>query len=251
MKSKILLAYLCLNFNRHVSIDSVIEAVWGEESPASARKNAQLYVSRFRKLARGATDMQLATTGDGYRLSIDPEQVDLERSERLRFLGKESVRSGAHGKAVQLFREAIQLWRGEPLSGLAQTPMMKSEEARLKQIRLGLWLEYFSAQLTRGQYSEIIPELIAVVASNPHQERLRADLMLALWRTGERHAALEVYRDVYQVLADEFGISPGRRLQMLHQALLTDDAAAVEDAYDPLDSTLEHSGTLAGYPGGR
>ncbi|MGW2182434.1 AfsR/SARP family transcriptional regulator [Streptomyces sp. NPDC001732] len=227
-KPQILLAHLCLNANRHVSSGSIIEAIWGAQPPPSARKNVQLYVSRLRRLFERVSHIRLATTGDGYQLSTAPDQVDLERCMRLLEFGKESRRNGNPEQAGELFHEAIRLWRGKPLSGLAQTPVMQAEAARLDQLRLGLLMEYFRTQLIIGRHVEIIPELLATVAAHPHQERLRADLMLALWLSGQRHEALAVYRETYQILADDLGIPPGRQLQALHQAILADDAEAVE-----------------------
>ncbi|MEU6480996.1 AfsR/SARP family transcriptional regulator [Streptomyces sp. NPDC047017] len=223
-KPQILFAYLCLNVNRHVSVGDIIEATWGERPPSSARKNVQLYVSRLRRQFHRAADIRLITTGDGYQLSAESGQVDLERCRRLGQLGKEKLRNGAPGEAAGLLGEAIRLWRGKPLSGLTKTLFMQGEAARLEQFRLGLLMNYFQAQLADGQHFEIIPELLAAVADHPHQERLRAGLMLALWRSGQRRAALAAYREAYQLLADELGISPGRQLHALHQAILADDA---------------------------
>jgi DNA-binding SARP family transcriptional activator len=227
VKSQILFAYLCLHANRHVSVGSIIEATWGQEPPTSARKNVQLYVSRLRRQVKDAADVQLVTTGDGYRLSAEAGQVDLERCQRLWRLGKESFDNGALKQARGHLREAIQLWRGSPLSGLTRTLVMQTEAARLEQFRLGLLMKYFQAQLADGQHVEVIPELLAAVTAHPHQERLRADLMLALWRSGQRYAALATYREAYQLLADELGITPGRRLEALHEAILADDAELV------------------------
>lgn len=223
-KPQILFAYLCLNVNRNVSVGNIIEAIWGETPPSSARKNIQLYVSRLRRQFTYATDVRLITTSDGYQLAVESDQVDLERCQHLWQLGQESFRNGAPEEAGRLLRKAIQLWRGKPLSGLTQTLVMQAEAARLEQFRLGLLMKYFQAQLADGQHFEIIPELLATVADYPHQERLRADLMMALWRSGQRHAALASYREAYQLLADELGIFPGRQLHALHQAILADDA---------------------------
>ncbi|MFF7472134.1 BTAD domain-containing putative transcriptional regulator [Streptomyces sp. NPDC008092] len=226
-KPQILFAYLCLNVNRHVSVGNIIEATWGERPPSSAKKNTQLYVSRLRSQFGRTADVRLITTSDGYQLSVESDRVDLERCQRLWQLGKESLQNGAPKEAGRLLREAIRLWRGKPLSGLTKTLFMQAEAARLEQFRLGLLMKYFQAQLADGQHFEIIPELLAAVDDYPHQEQLRADLMLALWRSGQRHAALAAYREAYQLLADELGISPGRQLRTLHQAILADDAEIV------------------------
>ncbi|MFF2511188.1 BTAD domain-containing putative transcriptional regulator [Streptomyces sp. NPDC058086] len=223
-KPQILFAYLCLHANRHVSVDNIIEAVWGEAPPSSAKKNIQLYVSRLRRQFAYATGVRLITTSDGYQLTAESDQVDLERCQQLWQLGQESLHNGATKEAGRLLREAIRLWRGKPLSGLTHTLVMQAEAARLEQFRLGLLMKYFQAQLADGQHFEIIPELLATVADHPHQERLRADLMMALWRSGQRHAALATYREAYQLLADDLGIFPGRQLHALHQAILADDA---------------------------
>ncbi|MDT0266573.1 AfsR/SARP family transcriptional regulator [Streptomyces sp. DSM 44915] len=232
LKQQTLLAYLCLHQNSQVSIDGLTEAIWGERAPASARKNVQLYVSRLRQLiGREHPTPRLVTTGGGYMLAAEPGAVDLDRCHGLWRLGRQHLQEGADERAGELFNEAIGLWRGPSLTGLAQTVVMQAEAARLEQLRITLLADYFEARLNVGQHADVIPDLVRLVALHPHQEELRRHLMLALWRSGQRHEALATYRQGYHLMVNELGIEPNRRLRLLHRAVLADGA---EPALRPL-----------------
>ncbi|GAB2578841.1 hypothetical protein GCM10027168_09650 [Streptomyces capparidis] len=225
VKQQTLLAFLCLHANRHVSVTGLIDALWGGAPPPSSRKNVQLYVSRLRRLlATGRAVSRLTTVGDGYVLSTPPETVDLARCQVLWERGRESMRRGDPEQAARRFREAVELWRGRPLSGLDQTPVMRAEAARLEQLRLALLGDYHQAQLDVGRYAEAIPDLVRLVRLHPHEERLRGHLMLALWRSGQRPKALATYLEAYHAMVDDLGIEPTQRLRVLHRAILADGA---------------------------
>ncbi|MDF3290314.1 AfsR/SARP family transcriptional regulator [Streptomyces silvisoli] len=238
-KQQILLAYLCLNANRQVSITGLVEAIWGESPPLSAKKNVQLYVSRLRRLIAGTKEVRLVTAADGYLISITPDQLDVERCQRLLQRARLCLQRCASEQACALFGEALQLWRGRPLSGLSQTSVMQAEIARLEQLRLALLTDYYEAELAVGRYAGAIPDLVRLVALHPHQERLRGHLMMALWRSGQRETALATYRQVYRLMADELGIEPSRPLQLLHQAVLADDIEAGSNSYSQWISSPE------------
>ncbi|GGU81782.1 hypothetical protein GCM10010260_12840 [Streptomyces filipinensis] len=226
-KQQALLAYLCLHANRHVPVRRLIDAMWGDAPPASARKNVQLYVSRIRKLVEGGDGITLMTVGDGYVLSVTPGQLDLDCCRRLWDRGQEYLRTGAVQQASALFHEAGQLWRGEALSGLATTVAMQAETARLEHLRISLLSDLFASQLHLGRNAEVIPDLVRLVALYPHQERLRGYLMTALWRSGQRDEALATYLNAYHLMVEDLGIQPGRHLQLLYQAILADEAREV------------------------
>lgn len=223
-KQQTLLAYLLLHANRYVPFPELIEALWGDTPPASARKNIQLYASRLRRLlARNSETVQLVTKGNGYLLSLEPGQLDLDHCRDLQRRGRESLECGAPGQASDLLRRAITMWRGHPLDGVAHTLAMQAEAACLEELRMTLQVEYFRAQLAADRHLDAVPELTRLVARFPYEERLRSQLMVALWACGRRHKALEVYRAGYRHLRDGLGVAPGGALQAIYQRILLDD----------------------------
>jgi DNA-binding SARP family transcriptional activator len=198
-KQRALLALLLLNANRVVPRDRLIDELWGDEPPDNAVTAVQVYVSRLRKLF---PESRLETRAPGYLLRIDPDELDLDRFERLRTSGR--------------LREALGLWRGPAVSELP------SEHARLEDLRLAVLEERLEADLEQGRHAELVGELELLVADEPHREGLRALLLIALYRSGRQAEALGAYRDARSVLA-ELGIEPSDRLRALERAILTQD----------------------------
>ncbi|MGW6283449.1 AfsR/SARP family transcriptional regulator [Streptomyces sp. NPDC055107] len=227
-RQQTLFAYLCLNANRHITVERLMEAVWGEAAPPSARKNIQLYVSRLRKVldtvnGADATDgVRLETTSDGYLLTLGRHGLDLARCRLLADRGRELLREGDAGPAAALLGEACRTWRGEALSGLSNTVPIRAEVARIAQFRLSVTCDYFTAQLRVGRYAEMVPDLAHSVTLYPYQERLHGHLMEALWRSGRREEALAAYALAYRRLVDDVGMEPGRSLRALHREILAD-----------------------------
>jgi peptide/nickel transport system substrate-binding protein len=216
-KQRALLAVLVLHAGEVVSTDRLIDAVWGERPPASASNSVHIYVSRLRKLLGND---RLETRGHGYRLSVDSEQLDLARFERLLGEGRTLLATGDPAAAAEKLREALALWRGPPLTDFASEPFAQSEIARLEELRVAAHEERVEADLALGRDAELVPELEALVHEHPLRERLRAQLMLALYRSGRQAEALATYREARRTLHDELGLEPGRRLQELEQAIL-------------------------------
>jgi len=207
-KQRALLAILLLHRNEVVSTDSLIDALWEEDAPETGRKALQVYVSQLRK-ALGRERLQ--TTAPGYLLRVAEDELDLERFERL-----------ADAGATE---EALALWRGSPLSEFAFQRFAQSEIARIEELRLALVEARLDADLAAGRHAALVGELEALVAEHPLRERLRAQLMLALYRSGRQAEALEVYREARRTLVDELGIEPGRALREVEQAILAQDPA--------------------------
>ncbi|MGZ4201871.1 MAG: AfsR/SARP family transcriptional regulator, partial [Thermoleophilaceae bacterium] len=204
-KQRATLAMLALHVNEPVSSDRLIEALWGEEAPASAPKMVQLYVSQLRKLL-GDGDGEIVTRGRGYELRLGSEQVDAVRFERLVEAGRAD--------------EALALWRGPPLDDLADEPFAAAEIRRLEELWLRAREIGIDQALAAGRHQEVVGELDELVAAHPLRERLHAQRMLALYRCSRQAEALEAYRTAREVLVNEIGVEPGRELRELHEAIL-------------------------------
>jgi DNA-binding SARP family transcriptional activator len=191
-KRRALLLALLLDANRVVSSPRLIDALWEEEPPATAHKALQLYVSQLRKLLGRE---RLQTKAPGYLLRLEPDELDLARFERMQSEGE--------------LREALALWRGSPLAEFAEWRFAQAEIARLEELRLGCLEELIEHDLASGRHDELVGELEARVQEHPMRERLRGQLMLALYRSGRQAEALEAYRAARAALVEELGIEPG------------------------------------------
>jgi YVTN family beta-propeller protein len=220
-KQRALLAVLLLSAGEVVSSDRLIDTLWEEPPPASASNSVHVYVSQLRKALR---DGRLETRGHGYLLVLEPEQLDLGRFERLLGEGRELLAGGEPGRAAESLRAALGLWRGPPLSDFAAEPFAQGEIARLEELRVAALEERVEADLALGRHAELIPELEALVREHPLRERLRAQLMLALYRSGRQTEALDTYQHARRTLGDDLGLEPGRTLQELEGAVLRHDA---------------------------
>jgi DNA-binding SARP family transcriptional activator len=216
-KQRALLALLLLHANRVVGRERLIDQLWGEDPPETAVKALQVYVSQLRKLLPAG---MLMTRPPGYVLEVEPEAVDLLRFERL----VAEARECEPARASVLLREALGLWRGPPLAEFGEEPFARVEATRLEDLRLAALEERIEADLSLGRHAELVSELEALVAEEPHRERLRGQLMLALYRSGRQAQALEAYRAARAALA-ELGLEPSAPLRQLEKQILTQDAA--------------------------
>src|SRR3954451_20927703 len=226
-KQRAVLAMLGLEANRPVTADRLIEGLWGEDPPPSAAKMVQNYVLRLRKALADDGGAEILTRGRAYELQIDRELVDACRLERL---VAEAARVAEAGEANGAAREALALFRGEPLADVAHEPFAGAEIRRLEQLRLTAAELAVDADLAAGHDQEIVPELDALLAANPLRERLHAQRMLALYRSGRQAEALEAYREARRTLVEEVGIEPTPELRELHDAILRQDAALLVEA---------------------
>ena len=213
-----------------VPIDRLVDEVWGERPPASAHHAIQVYVSAIRKLLRSAgAEATVTTSAAGYALEVDPERVDANRFERLVSAAQSAV--GDHpASAREQFREALALWRGQPLAGLGwerERPGAArpgGETARLDELRTSATEGLAEAELALGRHREVVGAISELVAANPLREQPRRLLMLALYRSGRHAEALTAYREARAAL-DEIGLQPGPDLRALEQAILRHDPA--------------------------
>src|SRR4051794_293949 len=208
---------LALQVNQAVSADRLSEGLWGERAPASAAKMVQLYVSQLRKLLRGSA-AEILTRGRGYELRLAADRVDAARFERL-------VAAAVHadGAPNGEARAALALWRGSPLADVADEPFASVEIRRLEALRLRACEGAIDADLGARRHREVLGELRSLIADEPLCERPRAQLMLALYRSGRQAAALEAYRDARSALVEAIGVEPGPELRHLHEAILRQD----------------------------
>jgi DNA-binding SARP family transcriptional activator len=215
-RMRALLAFMLLHANEPVSADRLVDEVWGPDPPKTAGASLQNYVSRLRK-AIGAESV--ISQPSGYILRIDPARFDLARFERLT--------AEAHGaepreRAAKL-RAALALWRGPALDDLAYEPFARDEAGRLEEARLAALEDCIDAELEVGSEGDLVGELEALVEQHPLRERVRAQLMRALYRAGRQADALAAYQAAREVLSDELGLEPGEELRALQQAILRQD----------------------------
>src|SRR3954447_22353534 len=219
-KQRALLALLVLHANETMSVDRLIEELWGEHPPATAAKAVQAHVSRLRR----ALGRQVVTTRDhGYELIADPDDVDFRRFERLLAEGRGALGAGRPEPAAAALEEGLALWRGPPLADLAYEPFARAATTRLTELRVDALEELIDAKLELGRHAETVEALEQLIADHPYRERPRSQLMLALYRSERQADALQAYQDARRTLVDELGIEPGERLRELEQAILAQD----------------------------
>ena len=219
-KPRALLAFLLLNRNRVVSTSELIDGLWSDEPPETAAKALQVYVSQLRK-AVGAD--RVLTKPPGYSLRIEEGELDLDDFERLVREGRERLAAGDADAAAAQLEQALELWRGPALAEFRSEPFARDAGARLEDSRVAALEERIEADLALGRHDRLIPELEGLVAHHPFRERLRGQLMLALYRSGRQADALDVYRRTRETLVDELGIEPSPALQELERAILRQD----------------------------
>ena len=235
-RARSLLGVLALRAGEVVSSDRLIDQLWGQAPPPTATKALHGLVSTLRRRLEaehdGKTPPILETRAPGYLLAIDRDQVDANRFRRL---VAEATQAPVATKAAWL-RDALGLWRGRALDEFAYEPFAQAAIAELEELRLAALEERVEADLALGRHAGLVAELEGLIAEHPLRERLRAQLMLALYRCGRQVDALELYRVTRQLLVDELGIEPGPALQRLEQAILAQDPSL--EVPPPDDHTL-------------
>ena len=219
-KQRAVLALLLLNANRVVASERMIELIWGERPPATAATALHGHISSLRKAL--GPDV-IATRPPGYVLETAIGELDLERFEWLQAEGRDALENGDPALAAERLRAALELWRGEALSDVGFEPFVQTEAARLEGLRLDTVQDRIEADLAAGRGAELVGELERLVAAEPLRERLWAQLMLALYRSGRQAEALDAYRRARRTLVSELGIEPGPELRDLERRILEHD----------------------------
>ncbi|WP_165978702.1 AfsR/SARP family transcriptional regulator [Actinomadura darangshiensis] len=216
-----MLAVLLRHANSPVSDDLLADALWGGRPPRSAPANLRMYVHTLRRTL--GRPERIARIAPGYALTVEPGELDAQRFADLVGRGRSAGECADASAVHATLSEALALWRGDAYTGLTEVPPLHDEAVRLDELRLAAIEEHVSAGLDLGRHGELVPELRALAAEHPLREGYRAQLMLALYRSGRQAEALEVYRETRRVLTEELGIEPGLRLRRLEAAVLAGD----------------------------
>jgi len=231
------LAILLLRANEVVSSDRLVEELWAGAPPASAAKGLHVHVSRLRRALAASPDLggeRLVTAAGGYLLRIAPDELDVQRCQRLIGEGRSLLGTGDLDRALAVLNAALELWRGDVLSDFEYDVFAQGEIARLGEMRATVLEERVAVEMLLGREAQVLGELERLVREYPYRERLRGQLMLALYRTGRQAEALSAYRAARSALVDELGIEPSVELRQLHEAILAQDRALLQtDAGQP------------------
>jgi DNA-binding SARP family transcriptional activator len=219
-RQRAVLTLLLLDANRLVSTDLLRDRLWGERPPPTATTSLHNALSHLRK-ALG--DGVIETRPPGYVLHVDPESFDLARFEAR----VKEARAAEGDRQRALLESALAEWRGPPLLEASYEPWAEPEIRRLAELRVEVVEQRIDADLALGRHAEVVAELEALVAEHPLRERLRGQLMLALYRSGRQADASLAYQDARRTLVEEFGVEPGPELRRLHGAIVRQDVDAV------------------------
>jgi len=220
-RQRSVLAILLLSHDQPLPTGALIARVWGEDPPARACHVLYTYVTRLRSVLGRAAAVRLSRRTCGYTVDIEPEVIDVCRFNRLLASAEQAGDAGAR---IRVLREALALWRGEPLAGLSGDWIDRTRE-RLRRQRIGALVTCFDLELRLGRHARVSHELCDLVARHPTVEPLVGQLMLALYRCGRQAEALEVFREARRTLVEQQGLEPGQALRQLERSILSDDRA--------------------------
>lgn len=233
-KPRKVLCLLAVNANQVVSVNSLIEELWDGKPPRSAMTTLQTYILHLRnRIAATAPRSDdpsqkaknvLVTRLGGYSLDVENGNIDIWKYKDLEASGHRAIDSGDYERATDCFRSALDLWRGPALVDVEPGPRLEVEIVRLEESRLSLLAQAVDAELHMGHHHRLLGELAALATEYPMHEHLQAQYMLALYRSGRRHRALEVYSRLRVVLNEELGLEPSPDLEWLQHAILNSDA---------------------------
>ncbi|MGE5273911.1 MAG: BTAD domain-containing putative transcriptional regulator [Verrucomicrobiota bacterium] len=215
-----LLAVLLLHANEPLSTDRLIDELWGERSPPTAAKIVQNCVSQLR---RTLGDQRLVTRDHSYLLHVEDRELDVATFDALVKAGTDALARDRPELAAETLARALSLWRGPALADFSLDEFAQAPIRRLDELRLAAVEARIEADLADGRHTEVIGELEELVAANPLRERFRAQLMLALYRSGRQAEALDAYREARRAFAEELGLEPSEELRELERAILTHD----------------------------
>jgi DNA-binding SARP family transcriptional activator len=253
-RQRALLGLFLIHAHETLSIDRLMDELWGGRAQAPSAKAMHVQISRLRKslAAHPGGDGLIVTHGSGYALTVDPARLDAHHFEELIAQGTEEFAAGRPGPASAALERALALWRGAPLADLAYERFTQSEIARLDELRLAAIEQLVDAELALGRHADVVGRLHGLIDDNPYRERLRAQLMLALYRCDRQADALQAFQDARRALVDDLGIEPGERLRELERGILAQDSAlAAPPGGAPPAPAAATPGPVAGPPSGR
>jgi DNA-binding SARP family transcriptional activator len=234
-KPRSLLAILLLRRGEVVPADQLIEHLYGGVPPLKAAKSIHAHVSRLRK---SVGDERVRTAGGGYAVEVARGELDIDRFDELAERGRFALVRGDPRGAAASFAQALALWRGPPFADFRYSDFAQAEIGRLEGRRIGIVEDRIEAELALGQHAELVPELEGIIAEYPLRERPRAQLMLALYRSGRQAEALEAYADARRILTDELGLDPSDELKTLQRAILEHDPSLTAPTRIALESPV-------------
>ncbi|HEY0454225.1 AfsR/SARP family transcriptional regulator [Actinophytocola sp.] len=223
-RQQIVLGVLLLGANRVVSIDHLIDAIWDDDPPATARTQVQICVSRLRNSLIAAGCEAIVTRPPGYLMPVRPGQLDAQLFTTLTADADTHARAGRADQAADVLGQAVGLWRGPALTGI-NSHILRARATELDERRLAAVESHVDLQLQLGRHHQLVGELSTLVSENPLRERLRGQLMLALYRSGRQAEALEAYRHGRELMIDQLGLEPSEELRRLETSILAGDVA--------------------------
>lgn len=247
-RRRCLLALLLCRPNAVVSADALVDGLWGDSPPRTAGKSLQIHLHHLRRAL--GDERRITYRAPGYVLLTQPGESDASRFEALVGQGRSALTAHRTGDAALTLRKALGLWRGAPFEGLDHMTVVADEALRLSEQRWMAEEDLFDAELELGRHADVTARLAALVAQHPFRDRLRGQLMVALYRLGRQAEALEVYRKGRRLVADQLGLEPGPRLRELEHAILTSDPALDVPAVRSGSAQGQHLGAVTGEPVG-
>jgi DNA-binding response OmpR family regulator len=257
-KQRAVLTALLVRAGRVVSLDQLIDDLWPVDPPARAAATVQVFVSNLRRALepdrpRGTPASLLVTSTPGYVLRAEPGAIDAHEFVRLAEEGRLALDDDDPELAAELLARAGALWRGAALADVVDAPFAQAEAARLEELRLCCAEDRVDAELSLGRHTAVVAELEQRVSEYPLRERPRAQLMLALYRSGRQADALATYQAGRRVLRDELGLEPGAPLKALQHAVLCHDADLAWEPPEPVirETATSEAGLTSGLPPGQ
>jgi DNA-binding SARP family transcriptional activator len=230
-KQRVVLGALLLHANEVVSTERLVDELWGERPPPSAPKVIQGYVSQLRKaLDKAGAGSVIQTRAPGYRALVPDEELDAGRFQRLVVQARSLHEGGESSAALATYDRALGCWRGAAFADVRFESFGRSESERLEELRVAALAERIDCELQLGRHEHVVAELEPLVAEHPLRERFRAQLMLALYRSGRQADALAAYQDARRRLVEDLGVEPGPELRALEQAILRQDESLAAPA---------------------
>src|SRR3954467_15971497 len=245
-KRRALLCVLLLHRGQVVSVDRLLDALWGDEPPKTADHSIQVYVSELRKAIGSVGGIGLAHRDPGYTLEAPEHAIDVHRFDTLRGRGR-AMLADDPARAAALLGEALAVWRGPALADFRYDDFAQGEIERLEERRLATIDDRVDAELALGRHADVVAELRPLVDGNPERDRLRAPLMLALYRSGRQAEALETFHEARVRLGEELGLDPGPELAELASRILA-AAPTLDRAPAPPDGSVATTAETTGEP---
>ena len=219
-RQRTVLALLLIARGEPVSVDHILETLWRDSPPRTARTSVYRFVSDIRRALGDEASQALQRTETGYRLEVPTEEFDAASFEQQVLLGREALEAGDAAGAITRFDAGLRMWRGAPFGDLAEEDFVLAERARLEEFRLLALERRADSMLALGRHAEVVGELETLTREHPLREGLWGQLMLALYRSDRQAEALRIYRRARRTLNEELGIEPSVQLQELEQSIL-------------------------------